>query len=115
MSSARAAREREREQRRGKGSRESRERGERQRGLRAYPDASGRLGGKQEVARAASALATELLRCEGRKTTGKRVGWAALEELGQVSGRQVSGWASLFLYFCSVFYLIATEFKFKQI
>ena len=34
----------------------------------------GRLGGKQEVARAASALATELLRCEGRKTTGK--GWA---------------------------------------
>ena len=42
--------------------------------------------GKQEVAGAASALATELLRCEGRKTTGKRVGWAALEELGQVSG-----------------------------
>ena len=77
MSSARAARERE--QRRGKGSRESRERGERQRGLRAYPDASGRLGGKQEVARAASALATELLRCEGRKTTGGLAvaGWAA--------------------------------------
>ena len=45
------------------------------------------------------------------------VRWAGpLEELGQVSGRQVSGWASLFfLYFCSVFYLIATEFKFKQI
>ena len=80
MSSARAARERG--QRRGKGSRESRERGERQRGLRAYPDASGRLGGKQEVARAASALATELLRCEGRKTTGK--GWAGPRWAGPV-------------------------------
>ena len=35
--------------------------------------------GKQEVAEAASALATELLRCEGRKTTGGKaaVGWAA--------------------------------------
>ena len=43
-------------------------------------------------------------------------GLGRLEELGQVGGRQVSGWASLFfLYFCSVFYLIATEFKFKQI
>ena len=30
----------------------------------------GRLGGKQEVARASPALATELLRGEGRKTTG---------------------------------------------
>ena len=80
MSSAPAARERE--QRRGKGSRESRERGERQRGLRAYPDASGRLGGKQEVARAASALATELLRCVGRKTTGK--GWAGPRWAGLV-------------------------------
>ena len=51
------------------------------------------------------------------KTTGGGAWWAGpLEELGQVSGRQVSGWASLFfLYFCSVFYLIATEFKFKQI
>ena len=49
----------------------------------------------------------------GRKTTGEEVemgwaGWAALEELGQVSGRQVSGWASLFFifYFCSVFLLL---------
>ena len=35
--------------------------------------------GKQEVAGAASALATELLRCEGRKTIGGKaaVGWAA--------------------------------------
>jgi len=35
--------------------------------------------GKQEVAGAASALATELLRCEGRKTTGGLAvaGWAA--------------------------------------
>ena len=35
--------------------------------------------GKQEVAGAASALATELLRCEGRKTTGgvAVAGWAA--------------------------------------
>ena len=74
MSSARAARERE--QRRGKGSRESRERGERQRGLRAYPDASGRLGGKQEVARAASALATELLRGEGEEGDRRMAWWA---------------------------------------
>ena len=75
MSSARAARERE--QRRGKGSRESRERGERQRGLRAYPDTSGRLGGKQEVARAASAVATELLRGEGEVDDRvEEVGWA---------------------------------------
>ena len=46
-------------------------------------------GRKQEVAEAASALATELLRCEGRKTTGgvAVAGWAVL--LGQV-GYQVS-------------------------
>ena len=39
--------------------------------------------GKQEVAGAASVLATELLRCEGRKTTGGKaaVGWA-----GQLAG-----------------------------
>ena len=45
----------------------------------------GRLGGKQEVARAASALATELLRCKGRKTTGGLAvaGWAA-QELGRL-------------------------------
>ena len=43
--------------------------------------------GKQEVAGAASALATELLRCEGRKTTGGKaaVGWAGWA--GQVSAR----------------------------
>ena len=51
----------------------------RHRGVEEEP---GRLGGrrwKQEVARAASALATELLRCEGRKTTGGLAvaGWAA--------------------------------------
>ena len=52
----------------------------------------------------------------GRRQGGERWRAGPLEELGQVSGRQVSGWASLFfLYFCSVFYLIATEFKFKQI
>ena len=41
--------------------------------------------GKQEVAGAASALATELLRCEGRKTTGGLAvaGWAA-QELGRL-------------------------------
>ena len=35
--------------------------------------------GKQELTGAASALATELLRCEGRNTTGGKaaVGWAA--------------------------------------
>ena len=38
--------------------------------------------GKQEVAGAASALATELLRCEGRKTTGK--GWAGPRWAGLV-------------------------------
>ena len=45
----------------------------------------GRLGGKQEVARAASVLATELLRCEGRKTIGGLAvaGWAA-QELGRL-------------------------------
>ena len=68
MSSARAARERE--QRKGKGVRARESEGERQGGAWRHLDASGRLGGKQEVARAASAPATELLRCEGRKTTG---------------------------------------------
>ena len=63
--------------------------GERQGGEWRHLDALGRLGGKQEVARAASAPATELLRCEGRKTTGgvAVAGWAVL--LGQV-GYQVS-------------------------
>ena len=73
----------------GKGARARESEGERQGGEWCHLDASGRLGGKQEVARAASAPATELLRCEGRKTTGgvAVVGWAVL--LGQV-GYQVS-------------------------
>ena len=45
--------------------------------------------GKQEVARAASALATELLRCEGRKTTGGKRRWAGPVKLGRL-GCQVS-------------------------
>ena len=48
-------------------------------------------GGKQEVAGASPELATELLRGEGRKTTGgggRLVGWAA-QELGRL-GYQVS-------------------------
>ena len=48
-------------------------------GRGACPDASGRLGGKQEVARVASALATELLRGEGEEDDREEealVGWA---------------------------------------
>ena len=41
---------------------------------------------KQEVAEAASALATELLRCEGRKKTRGR------EEVGWASGRSWAGY-----------------------
>ena len=46
---------------------------------------------KQEVAEAASALATELLRCEGRnKTRGREeVGWAG--QVGELGRLQVSG------------------------
>ena len=46
---------------------------------------------------------------------GGSVGWAAG---GAGPGKWAPGkWLgfSLFLYICSVFYLIATEFKFKQI
>ena len=60
--------------------------GERQGGEWRHLDASGRLGGKQEVARAASAPATELLRCEGRKTTGEGWRWAGPEVLGRPGG-----------------------------
>ena len=69
----------------GKGVRARESEGERQGGEWRHLDASGRLGGKQEVARAASAPATELLRCEGRKTTGGLAvaGWAA-QELGRL-------------------------------
>ena len=59
--------------------REQRARGETEGATGHIQTRRGRLGGKQEVARAASALATELLRCEGRKTTGGLAvaGWAA--------------------------------------
>ena len=47
-------------------------------------------GGKQEVVGASPALATELLRCEGRKKTRGRRRWAGparwAGQLGQVSG-----------------------------
>ena len=64
--------------------------------------------GKQEVAGAASALATELLRCEGRKTSGGKtaVGWAAggAGPGGLRGERQVSFLSSLLLFlFNSVF------------
>ena len=75
-----------------------------------------RWSGKQEVAGACAGVRRPRACAYWREEEGDRgeveMGWAVL---GQVSGRQVSGWASLFLYFCSVFYLIATEFKFKQI
>ena len=51
----------------------------RHRGVEEEPGRPGGRRWKQEGARAASALATELLRCEGRKTTGRLAvaGWAA--------------------------------------
>ena len=71
-------RAREKEQR-GGASRKS-ERGPRGlRGIAGGNQGRRRQPGREEVAGAASALATELLRCEGRKTTGGKaaVGWAA--------------------------------------
>ena len=74
----------------------------------------GRLGGKQEVARASPALATELLRGEGRKTTEWRRWARPASSDGPLGGleRQVS---CVLFYFPSVFlfYLIsfATVFK----
>ena len=62
--------ERERAEEGGGVEREQRARGETEGATGHIQMRRGRLGGKQEVARAASALATELLRCEGRKTTG---------------------------------------------
>ena len=79
------------------------------RGSRRWP---GEAGGGRGLsgARHASVLLAR------RKTTGGvEMGWAVL---GQVSGRQVTSF-SLPLLFISVlfcfFYLVATEFKFKQI
>ena len=71
------ARAREGESREGRRGRE-RVRGRSEGAAWLHPKRPGRSG-KQEVAGAASALATELLRCEGRKTTGGKaaVGWAA--------------------------------------
>ena len=80
------ARAREGESREGRRGRERvRERSEGAAWL--HPKRPGRSG-KQEVAGAASALATELLRCEGRKKTrGRRWAgphrWAAQGGLGQ--------------------------------
>ena len=94
--------------------REEEERGDTRRRRGVAREAGGSRGWRA-VAVHASARAHPPGR--GGRRERRRRWWAGpLEELGQVSGRQVSGWASLFfLYICSVFYLIATEFKFKQI
>ena len=82
--------------------REQRARGETEGATGHIQTRRGRLGGKQEVARAASALATELLRCEGRKTTGEKaaVGWAA-EGAGPAGlpGEQQVGLLLFFIFF----------------
>ena len=101
---------------------ETRESGERCKGSRGVRGTLGclqRRAGKQEVAgalgrapRLGPSGEEEDDRGGGGSGLGRNRSWA-----GSAAGeRQVSGWASLFfLYFCSVFYLIATEFKFKQI
>ena len=67
-------------------------------GARASPwhreGGSGTPRWKQEVAEAASALATELLRCEGRKKTRGReeVGWASGIEAAPKRRPEVQGW-----------------------
>ena len=64
--------------------------------------------GKQEVAGAASALATELLRCEGRKTTGGKaaVGWAAggAGPAGLPGEQQVGLLLFFIFFFCFVLF-----------
>ena len=57
--------------------REQRARGETEGAAGRLQTREGRLGGKQEVARAASAVATELLRGEGEEDDRvEEVGWA---------------------------------------
>ena len=74
--------------------------------------------GKQEVAEASRARATPRSFWRGGRRQGEALGWAAggAGPGGPRGERQVSFLSSLLLFlFNSVFYLIATEFKFKQI